>query len=96
MANKKADLSADAGRAQVQERMDSYTEQGFRGVKVDPTPNENYTVAGVTGGAPTPETDEDLEAEANTAAGTDGGGLRHAREEAEAIEKAGADAKADS
>lgn len=32
-------------------------EQGFRGIEVDPTPNENYTVAGVTSGAPTPETD---------------------------------------
>lgn len=34
-------------------------EQGFRGVEVDPTPNENYTVQGVTSGAPTPETDVD-------------------------------------
>jgi hypothetical protein len=33
--------------------------QGYRGVKADPTPNENYTVAGVTSGAPTPETDRD-------------------------------------
>lgn len=32
-------------------------EQGFRGVEVDPTPNEHYTVAGVTAGKPTPETD---------------------------------------
>lgn len=32
------------------------TAQGFRGTEVDPTPNENYTVAGVTSGAPTPET----------------------------------------
>jgi hypothetical protein len=35
-------------------------EQGFRGVEVDPTPNENYTIAGVTNGAPTPETDAEL------------------------------------
>jgi hypothetical protein len=31
--------------------------QGFRGVATDETPNENYTVAGVTSGKPTPETD---------------------------------------
>ena len=33
-------------------------ELGLRGLEVDPTPNENYTVAGVLAGAPTPETDE--------------------------------------
>lgn len=43
---------------QVQEAVDRETEQGFRGVEVDPTPNENYTVSGVTAGKPTPETDE--------------------------------------
>jgi hypothetical protein len=42
---------------QVQEKVDQETEQGFRGIEVDPTPNENYTVEGVTSGAPTPETD---------------------------------------
>jgi hypothetical protein len=40
------------------------TEQGFRGVEVDPTPNEAYTVSGVTSGQPTPETDDDAAAEA--------------------------------
>lgn len=30
---------------------------GYFGVQVDPTPNENYTVAGVISGKPTPETD---------------------------------------
>lgn len=44
---------------QVQETVDQETEQGFRGIEVDPTPNENYTVAGVTSGAPTPETDDE-------------------------------------
>lgn len=44
--------------SRVQEQTDKDEEQGFRGVKVDPTPNENYTVAGVTAGKPTPETDE--------------------------------------
>lgn len=42
---------------QVQAAVDVETEQGFRGVEVDPTPNENYTVQGVTSGKPTPETD---------------------------------------
>lgn len=62
----------DAGREQVKEQMDEITEQGFRGVKVDPTPNENYTVAGVTADAPTPETDVDAEAAAAEAAGSHG------------------------
>lgn len=44
--------------AEVQARVDKETEQGFRGIEADPTPNENYTVAGVTDGKPTPETDE--------------------------------------
>jgi hypothetical protein len=42
--------------AQVAEQVDRETEQGFRGVEVDATPNENYTLAGVVSGAPTPET----------------------------------------
>jgi hypothetical protein len=33
------------------------TERGFLGVEVDTTPNHAYTVAGVTAGEPTPETD---------------------------------------
>jgi hypothetical protein len=33
-------------------------DKGFRGVQVDETPNENYTVKGVTAGKPTPETDK--------------------------------------
>jgi hypothetical protein len=45
--------------AEVQKRVDKETEQGFRGIEVDPTPNENYTVAGVTAGKPTPETSPD-------------------------------------
>lgn len=52
-------VAADKTAAQVQEIVDRETEQGFRGVEADPTPNENYTVAGVTSGAPTPETDEE-------------------------------------
>jgi hypothetical protein len=58
MARKSSDEKAtDAAAAEVQEKVDEETEQGFRGVKVDPTPNENYTLAGVASGAPTPETD---------------------------------------
>lgn len=50
----KADEKVASG---PQEIIDRETEQGFRGVEVDSTPNENYTLAGVTSGAPTPETD---------------------------------------
>ena len=32
-------------------------EKGYFGTQVDQTPNENYTVAGVLAGEPTPETD---------------------------------------
>jgi hypothetical protein len=50
------DAAQDA--AEVQANVDVETEQGFRGVEVDPTPNENYTLAGQNAGAPVPETDE--------------------------------------
>lgn len=53
----KAQAEANApGAAEVQHAMDKATEQGFIGVETDDTPNENYTIAGVTSGAPTPET----------------------------------------
>lgn len=55
---------AEAGNAEVQAKVDDETEKGFRGTVPDPTPNENYTVEGVTAGKPTPETDADLAAEA--------------------------------
>lgn len=45
------------GTDEVQHNMDVETEQGFAGTKVDQTPDENYSVAGVTSGKPTPETD---------------------------------------
>ncbi|GIE30166.1 hypothetical protein Ait01nite_032110 [Actinoplanes italicus] len=70
-------VNADRSTAEVQAKVDEDQARGFRGVEVDPTPNENYTIAGVTSGAPTPETD-DAAAEtarkaqvtaANTAAG---------------------------
>ncbi len=43
----------------LQSTLDEETTQGFRGVETDKTPNENYTVAGVTKGLPTPETKGD-------------------------------------
>ncbi len=47
----------DAPERQAQSVVDQETRQGFRGVEVDPTPNEAYTVQGVISGQPTPETD---------------------------------------
>ena len=48
-----ADATAkDSGGAAVQEavqaRMDAENARGFRGIPGDPTPHENYTLAGVT------------------------------------------------
>ena len=59
-----AKAKPSTGNAEVQAKIDKETAQGFRGTEVDPTPNANYTVAGVTSGAPTPETDPET---ANTA-----------------------------
>lgn len=61
--------NAEAANKQVDEAFAPIQEQGFVGVKVDPTPNEHYTVEGVTSGKPTPETDADAYAEANPPAG---------------------------
>jgi hypothetical protein len=74
----KADaVAADQSTADIQKQVEQDEARGFRGVEVDPTPNENYTIAGVTSGAPTPETDGDAaeaarkaqKDAANTAAG---------------------------
>lgn len=48
-----------AGAEQVQAAVDKEHEQGFCGVKADPTDDVAYTIKGVTEGYPTPETDED-------------------------------------
>jgi hypothetical protein len=40
-----------------QQVVDQETAQGFRGVEVDSTPNQAYTLQGQADGAPTPETD---------------------------------------
>lgn len=50
----------DGGQAEVQAAFDAEQEQGFRGVRADPTPLDNYTLPGVTSDAPTPETDPAL------------------------------------
>lgn len=81
----KAKADAEKADQQVasgpQEIIDRETEQGFRGVEVDPTPNENYTLQGVTSGKPTPETDDDAaeaarRAQTETAAKAAGVGQR--------------------
>lgn len=51
-------MAAKSTEKQVQDAVDQETEQGFRGVEVDPTPNENYTLAGQNAGKPTPETSD--------------------------------------
>lgn len=48
----------------VQAAVDEETDRGLAGLEIDPTPNENYTVSGVTSGKPTPETDEKAAAKA--------------------------------
>jgi hypothetical protein len=58
-------VKADAKVADpAQKQVDVETEQGFRGVEVDQTPNEAYTLQGVTSGQATPETDADAAAKA--------------------------------
>lgn len=48
---------ADAGQAEVQAKFDEAEEKGYFGYTPDETPNENYTLKGVTSGKPTPETE---------------------------------------
>ena len=55
MADDKKGASKGAEQ-QVQQVVDKETERGFRGVEVDETPNENYTVAGQVAGKDVPET----------------------------------------
>jgi hypothetical protein len=70
MPEKKTPSKADdAGQAALQKQIDEENEQGFVGTKVDPTPNENYTAAGQAAGLPTPETDDELAADARKAGG---------------------------
>ena len=51
---KKAD---DLGAAEVQQKFDEAAKKGYFGHSPDDTPAENYTLAGVTSGKPTPETE---------------------------------------
>lgn len=55
---RRAASARDAGQAEVQAKVDAEEEKGFAGVEVDQTPNENYTVAGVLAGKPTPESEK--------------------------------------
>lgn len=54
-----AEKTKDAGQDEVQKTVEKVEEKGFFGEEVDETPNENYTVDGVTSGKPTPETTEE-------------------------------------
>ena len=51
---------AEATNERVREAFEVETGQGFRGMVSDPTPNDHYTVGGVTSDKPTPETDRNL------------------------------------
>ena len=55
MSTKKS--ADDAGQAEVQAKFDEAEEKGYFGETPDKTPNENYTLQGVTSGKPTPETE---------------------------------------
>lgn len=68
---------------ELQSTADRETAQGFRGVEVDPTPNENYTVAGVTSGKPTPETNVELAKNVRQETGTGLSALEAASREKE-------------
>jgi hypothetical protein len=81
-AKRSSTVSSHADEVIAQE-----SERGFRGVEVDPTPNENYTVAGVTSGAPTPETDVTTAKEARDVTGLGLTGLEF-QEKAKAGEEA--------
>lgn len=63
-----AEAKKDLGQSEVQKNIEQEQEDGLRGVKVDPTPNHHYTVAGVTSGKPTPETDDKAAEKAASAA----------------------------
>lgn len=45
----------DLGQDEVQKRFDEANEKGYFGHTPDDTPNENYTLKGVTSDKPTPE-----------------------------------------
>lgn len=47
--------ATEAGSDQVKSVLEEEQEKGYRGTPTDKTPNEAYTVVGVTSGADTPE-----------------------------------------
>lgn len=51
----KQEKSAEKAEKQVDKAVEAETDKGFRGVEVDTTPNENYTVAGQLSGKDVPE-----------------------------------------
>jgi hypothetical protein len=51
------DTPDDGVAQEIQRVTDEAEDKGYFGTAVDPTPNENYTLKGVTSGAPTPESD---------------------------------------
>jgi hypothetical protein len=51
------DSEGDLGASEVQARFDEANSKGYFGEVPDETPNENYTLAGVIAGKPTPETE---------------------------------------
>lgn len=55
--SKKTAAADDAGQDEVQAMFDAAAEKGYFGTAPDETPNENYTLAGVNAGKPTPETE---------------------------------------
>ena len=57
MADQKKKAADDAGQAEVQAKFDEAEDKGYFGETPDSTPNENYTLKGVTSGKPTPETE---------------------------------------
>jgi len=68
--NPNLEKGKDLGGDEAQAKMDEETSQGFRGMNVDPTPDEHYTVAGVTANKPTPETDLAAARKASVETGT--------------------------
>lgn len=50
-----SDATEDLGADEVQQRFDEANEKGYFGYTPDETPNENYTLQGVTSDKPTPE-----------------------------------------
>ena len=54
---KAASPADDAGQAEVQAKFDEAEKKGYFGEVPDDTPNEAYTLKGVTSGQPTPETE---------------------------------------